>query len=100
LPIDTLKIHQLQIVKNSVMAAQYNRNPEKFDLFTVENYIEFISEFITHLRPNIIIERFISETPSDLLIAPKWGLKNFEIVAKIDKYLAQHNLWQGQNYSL
>ena len=98
LPINTLKIHQLQIVKNSVMAAQYKKNPENFDLFTVDNYIEFVSEFITKLRPDIIIERFISETPSDLLIAPKWGLKNFEIVAKIDKYLAQHNLWQGKNY--
>ena len=98
LPIDTLKIHQLQIVKNSVMAIQYKRNPENFNLFTVENYIEFIAEFITHLRPNIIIERFTSETPSDLLIAPKWGLKNFEMVAKIDSYLAKNNLWQGKFY--
>lgn len=99
LPIDTLKIHQLQIVKNSVMAVQYSRNPEQFNLFTIENYITFIAEFITHLRPDIIIERFISETQSDLLIAPKWGLKNFEMVAKIDKYLALNNMWQGKNYS-
>ena len=98
LPIDTLKIHQLQIVKNSIMAVQFKRNPENFNLFTVEKYIEFISDFITHVRPSIIIERFISETPSDLLIAPKWGLKNFEMVAKIDKYLANNNLWQGKNY--
>jgi len=98
LPIDTLKIHQLQIVKNSIMAVQYKRNPENFNLFTVEKYIEFIAEFITLVRPSIIIERFISETPSDLLIAPKWGLKNFEMVAKIDKYLDLNNLWQGKNY--
>jgi len=97
LPIDTLKIHQLQIVKNSIMAVQFKRNPENFNLFTVENYIKFISEFITLIRPDIIIERFISETPSDLLIAPKWGLKNFEMVAKIDKYLDNNNLWQGKN---
>lgn len=99
LPIDTLKIHQLQIVKNSIMAVQFKRNSENFNLFTVEKYIEFIAEFITLVRPSIIIERFISETPSDLLIAPKWGLKNFEMVAKIDKYLANNNLWQGKNYS-
>lgn len=100
LPIDTLKLHHLQIVKNSVMSAQYKRNPEKFDLFTLENYINFVSEFITHLRPDIIIERFISEAPKDLLIAPKWGgLKNFEIVAKIDKNLSEKNIWQGKNYN-
>jgi len=99
LPINTLKLHHLQIVKNSVMAVQYKRNPENFNLFTFENYINFISEFISNIRPDIIIERFISEAPKELLIAPKWGgLKNFEIVAKIDKNLQDKNLWQGKNY--
>lgn len=101
LPIQTLKLHHLQIVKKSIMEVQYKRDPEDFDLFTAEDYISFISEFITYLRPDIVIERFISEAPLDLLIAPKWnGLKNFEIVAKIDKYLVEKNLWQGKNYRL
>ncbi|NOR28880.1 MAG: TIGR01212 family radical SAM protein [Lutibacter sp.] len=99
LPIDTLKLHHLQIVKKSVMEVQYKRNPENFNLFTSENYIDFISDFIGNLRPDIIIERFISETPQGLLIAPKWNnLKNFEIVAKIDKKLIEKNTWQGKNY--
>jgi len=100
LPIDTLKMHHLQIVKNSVMAIQHKRNPENFNLFSSEDYIEFISNFISHLRPDIIIERFISETPQDLLIAPKWNnLKNFEVVAKIDKKLIEKNCWQGKYYT-
>jgi len=99
LPIQTLKLHHLQIVKNSIMAVQFKRNPDDFDLFTAETYIDLISEFITYLRPDIVIERFISEAPLDLLIAPKWnGLKNFEIVAKIDKNLIEKNLWQGKYY--
>lgn len=99
LPISTLKLHHLQIVKQSVMAHQFKKEPEKFDLFTADNYIELVSEFIEILRPDIIIERFISETPPDLLIAPKWnGLKNFEIVAKIDKLLTKNNTWQGKYY--
>ncbi len=98
LPISTLKLHHLQIVKNSIMAVQYKRNPENFNLFTSENYINFISEFISYLRPNIVIERFISEAPQNLLIAPKWGgLKNFEIVAKTDKKLIEKSIWQGKN---
>ncbi|MCF6181457.1 hypothetical protein [Lutibacter sp.] len=72
---------------------------ENFDLFTVENYIDFIAEFIGYLRPTIIIERFISEAPKELLIAPKWdNLKNFEIVAKIDKKLIEKKTWQGKFY--
>jgi radical SAM protein (TIGR01212 family) len=99
LPINTLKLHHLQIVKNSIMAVQYNRNPKNFNLFTSENYIDFITEFISYLSPGIIIERFVSEAPKDLLIAPKWGnLKNFEIVAKIDKKLIEKNSWQGKFY--
>ncbi len=100
LPINTLKIHHLQIVKNSIMGVQYKRNPEKFNLFSSESYIDFITDFIGNLRPNIIIERFISEAPKNLLIAPKWGnLKNFEIVAKIDKKLIEKNTWQGKFYN-
>jgi len=99
LPITSLKLHHLQIVKQSIMASQYKRNPENFNLFTSENYIEFITEFIELLRPDIIIERFVSEAPLDLLIAPKWHFKNFEIVAKIDKKILEKNTWQGKYYN-
>lgn len=98
LPVDTLKIHHLQIVKNSIMSHNYKNNPEGFNLFSSEAYIDLVSEFITYLRPDIIIERFTSEAPKELLIAPKWGFKNFEMVYKIDKNLALKNLWQGKNY--
>jgi hypothetical protein len=99
LPIETLKMHHLQIVKQTVMAVQYNRDPEKFDLFSSEDYIDFISDFIGFLRPDISIERFASEAPYDLLIAPKWNqMKNFEVVAKIDQKLAEKNTWQGKYY--
>lgn len=99
LPINTLKIHQLQIVKHTMMAKQYEAQPELFQLFSPNEYIEFIAKFVSRLRPDIIIERFTSESPTHLLIAPKWnGIKNFEITAKIEKYLIENNLWQGKNY--
>ena len=96
LPIHSIKLHQLQIVKHTMMAVQLKKNPEMFQLFDVDEYVNFICEFVALLRPEIIIERFISESPTELLIAPKWnGLKNFEIVDKIDKMLKEKNLWQG-----
>ncbi len=99
LPINTLKIHQLQVVKHTMMAQQLKTEPNLFNLFELDDYIEFICEFVTLLRPDIIIERFISESPPHLLIAPKWnGLKNFEIVAKIEKRMAERNIWQGKNF--
>ncbi len=100
LPIETLKLHQLQIIKNTMMAYQLKQNPEMFNLFSIEEYIDLITDFIAMLRPDIIIERFISESPADLLLAPKWGgLKNFEIINKIDKKMLEKNLWQGKYYT-
>ena len=99
LPINTLKLHHLQIVKNSIMAVEYKRNPESFNLFTAEMYVDFITDFIAFLRPDIIIERFISEAPRDLLVAPKWGnLRKHEIIDKIDEALIDKNSWQGKFY--
>jgi len=100
LPIKTVKIHQLQIVKHTTMALQYKETPEMFFLFSIDQYIELIAEFVSLLRPDIIIERFISESPKHLLIAPQWGgLKNFEIVNKIDNKLMEKDLWQGKFYA-
>ena len=100
LPINTLKLHHLQVVKHTMMAKQFKENPEQFSFYTADEYIDLITDFVALLRPDIIIERFISQSPHHLLIAPIWNLKNFEIVAKIDKKLADKNLWQGKRMSI
>ncbi len=96
LPINTLKLHHLQVVKHTMMAIQFKENPEQFSFYTADEYIDLITDFVALLRPDIIIERFISQSPHHLLIAPIWNLKNFEMVAKIDKKLTEKNLWQGK----
>jgi radical SAM protein (TIGR01212 family) len=101
LPINSLKLHQLQVVKHTMMAFQLKQNPEMFSFFSLDEYIDLITDFIALLRPDIIIERFISQCPIHLLIAPKWnGLKNFEVISKIDKKLVGKNLWQGKCVSI
>lgn len=97
LPISSLKLHHLQIVKHTRMAIQWKRTPEMFDLFGAEEYIDLVCEFISILRPDIVIDRFINESPPDKLLAPKWdSLKNFEVVAKLEKQLEDLDLWQGK----
>lgn len=99
LPIDFLKIHQLQVIKHTLMAHQYKNHPEEFNLFDIQDYLDLVTEFISILRPDIVIERFISESPPELLIAPKWGLKNFEMVRLIEKRITAKNIWQGKFYN-
>ena len=99
LPVKNLKLHQLQIHKGTVLEKQYRDHPEQFHIFTAEEYIELVVDYLELLNPEIIVERFISQSSPDLLIAPKWGLKNFEFVAKVEKRLKERDTWQGRLFS-
>jgi uncharacterized protein len=98
LPVKNLKLHQLQIHKGTVLEKQYRENQDQFRLFSAEEYIELIVDYLELCNPEIIIERFISQAPPEMLLAPKWGLKNFEFVAKVEKRLEERKTWQGRLY--
>ena len=100
LPVNNLKLHQLQIHRKTVMEKQYAENPEHFHLFTVDEYVELVIDYLELLNPEIIVERFVTEAPEKLLVAPKWGLKNFEFVAKVEKRLAERETWQGRLFGI
>ncbi len=100
LGLDTLKLHQLQIVRNTTFAKEYLQDPGQFSLFESGEYINFMVEFLELLSPDIKVERFINQSPGAMLIAPKWGIKNFEIVHKIEKLLDTRNSWQGRRFSI
>jgi len=99
LPITTLKIHQLQLVRGTKMALQFIEHPEWFHLYNADEYIDLAIDFVERLNPEIAIERFVSQSPKELLIAPEWGLKNFEFTAKIEKCLRERDAWQGRLFS-
>ena len=99
LPVDTLKLHHLQIVKGTIMAHQYLGSPQDFNLMESIQYFDLIAEFIAHLRPDIAIERFISQAPQNLLIAPDWkGLKNHQTGRLIEQVMKEKKLFQGKYF--
>ncbi|NTW24089.1 MAG: TIGR01212 family radical SAM protein, partial [Lentimicrobium sp.] len=73
LPLTTIKFHQLQIVRDTLMARQYMENAENFHLFELEEYVNFIVEFIERLNPAFVIERFTGEVPPRFLVSKPWG---------------------------
>ena len=93
LPIDILKIHQMQIIRGTRLAAEFERNP--FHIYDIDEYIHLIASYIQRLRKDLILERFVSQSPKELLIAPHWGLKNHEFTDLLNNYLKQHNIHQG-----
>ena len=98
LPLTTLKLHQLQLIRGTRMAEEYFASPEDFHLFTADEYIDLVIDFVEHLRPDIVLERFVSQSPSSLLAAPGWGLKNYEFVDKVRKRMDELNARQGRLY--
>ncbi len=96
LPINFLKLHQLQIVRGSQMAAEYAHNPQNFNLFSANEYINFCVDFLERLNPSIVVERFISQAPRDMVIAPFWNIKNFEFVHQLEKLISERKTWQGR----
>ena len=98
LPLTTLKIHQLQIIRGTAMAKEYKLLPESFHLFELEEYVDLCVDFAERLHPDIYIERFASQSPKSLLIAPDWGLKNYELTGKVVKRFKERGTWQGRLY--
>lgn len=96
LPLTTLKLHQLQIIRGTAMAKEFKLLPESFYLFELDEYVNLCVDFAERLHPNIYIERFTSQSPSKLLIAPDWGLKNYEVREKVIKRFRERDTWQGK----
>lgn len=94
LPLDILKIHQMQIIRGTVLARQYAKDP--FHVYSVEEYISLVGKYIQHLRKDLVLERFVSQSPADMLIAPKWGLKNHEFTDRLNRHLRLHQIYQGR----
>lgn len=92
-----LKIHQLQIIRGTRLAEEYLRTP--FHLYSPEEYVRLLTRYIQHLRPDIILDRFTSQTPADMLIAPHWGLKNHEFANLLANHMRATGARQGQLYT-
>ena len=93
LPITTLKLHQLQLIKGTVMAREYEQS--SFHLYTADEYIDMVIKYISYIRREVVLERFVSSSPKDLLLAPNWNIKNYEFVEKLKKKMRELGVTQG-----
>ena len=99
LPLTTVKFHQLQIVKGTIMEKEFENKPGDFELFTWEEYLDFFIRFLERLNPDIVVERFTGEAPPRFLTGKTWGKKRSDqIVNLVEKRLAELDTWQGRLY--
>ncbi|MDD3966818.1 MAG: TIGR01212 family radical SAM protein [Candidatus Neomarinimicrobiota bacterium] len=93
LPLKFLKLHHLQIIRDTPLAQHYAEKP--FPLFTYEEYLAFVAEFIALLRPEFILQRVLSSSPDSCLIAPLWQHTTTAFVMDLQKYMRENKLYQG-----
>jgi radical SAM protein (TIGR01212 family) len=97
LPITTIKMHQLQLIKGTRMAHEFETAPEEFHIYSdINEYVELVVDYLERLRSDIVVERFVSQSPADLLLAPRWGMKNHEITHLVKKRMAERGTYQGK----
>ncbi len=97
LSFDFLKIHQLHIVKDTVMARQHAVKP--FRLLGYEEYLDVIVSFLERLNPQIVVQRLFGEAPPQILIAPRWYKRNSEILQGIEAEFIKRDTWQGKFFN-
>ena len=97
LPIRSAKFHQLQIVKGTRMEQEYASVPDEFLRFSLEEYIDFFTDMLERLRPDLFIERFVGEVPPRFVNETPWGLiRNVELLRLLDLHLVERDTWQGR----
>jgi hypothetical protein len=95
MPVDFLKIHQLQVIKDTPLEIIYREHP--FHVFEYDEYLDFVSEFIGRLSPKIVLQRLFAIAPDNILIAPRWEKSRQEILRDIEKRLESRDIYQGKN---
>lgn len=97
LPLRSVKFHQLQIVKGTVMEKEFSQRPEDFERFSLDEYLDFFVDMLERLRPDLFIERFVGEVPPRFVNETPWGLiRNVELLRLLEKRLEERDSWQGR----
>ena len=94
LDINGIKIHMLNIVKDTPLATLYQE--KKFKVLSKEEYIDIVISQLEYLRPDIVIHRITSDPDPKNLIEPTWLIKKFCVLNDIDKEMKKRNTYQGK----
>lgn len=78
LPVDSLKLHQLQLIKGTPLWRQWHEGVSDISVLSLGEYLDFCCRVVEVVPRRIAIERFLSQAPPAMVEVPSWGLKNHE----------------------
>jgi len=94
---DAVKIHMLNVLKNTVMADEFISDP--FPVLTMDEYIDIVIKQLELLPPDIVIQRLTGDGDANEIIVPIWVKNKIVVLNGIDKEMKRRNTWQGIHYS-
>lgn len=97
LPLHTVKMHQLQVIRGTRLAKMWADGEVVLKDWSADEYIDVCIEVLKHLRSDLAVERFVSQSPADLLICPRWGLKNYEFTNRLNNKIKAQRIRQGSD---
>jgi len=97
-PLSSIKFHQLQLIKGTVMARDYQENPGDFMEFTMDSYLLLMMEMLEQLNPAMVVERIAGEVSPGLGLREGWGVRYDAVLRAFEELLEKHDSWQGKNF--
>ena len=97
-PLDSIKFHQLQLIKGTAMAQEFLEQPEDFVTFGLEEYMLLMMEILEVLNPAMVVERIAGEVTPGMGVREGWGLRYDGVLKAFEDLLRQQNSWQGKHY--
>ena len=97
-PLDTVKFHQLQLIKGTAMAREFEKNPVDFPSFAMEDYLELMMEIVELLPPRLVIERIAGEVIPGMGLREGWGIRYDGVLKAFEKLLEENDSWQGKKF--
>ncbi len=87
LPVDTLKLHQLQVLHGTRLAEMVRSGVVDVTPFGLDGYLDFCVKVVGMVPRRIAIERFLSQAPPGMVMMPRWGIKNYQFTDMLMKRL-------------
>lgn len=84
---DGIKLQLLHVLKDTDLAEDYLQ--DKFEILTLEAYIQIIKECVEIIPKNIVIHRLTGDGAKKDLIAPLWSADKKNVLNKINKALSE-----------
>lgn len=94
LPVQALKLHHLQVIRDTPLHRLHARDP--IPLFTLQGYLDLLLRLLPHIPGDVTLHRLWSTARPELLVGPQWGCLTGELSARLRRMMAEQGIWQGQ----